>query len=1451
VFWSAIGLLLAVLPGAFGSAPPARFMHLSVEQGLSQSTVQVTMQDHVGFLWFGTEEGLNRYDGYSFAVFRHDPKNPASLPNDKVTALLEDRRRQLWIGTDAGLSLFDRRTETFVPEPTIRGRVTDLAEAADGTLWIGVEGYGLYERHPATGAFIWHQKDARNPASFQSYVASVLLFDRRGRLWIGTRDAGLALFEKGDNFIHYRHDPADPQSLAHNEVWGLAEDPAGNLWVATYGGGLSVRDPATGTFRHYRHRADDPHSLGTDLTTSVFTDRSGALWVGTDGAGVQRYDATTDRFRSYQHDPADSGSLSQNVIRSFFEDRQDQLWVGTYLGGVDLLKRPRHDFGYYTHVTADPTSLSDPTVSSFLEDAAGRIWVGMERGWLDGFDPRNGSFTHYRFPSDGTGDAALLALHQDRRGRIWVGTYRDGLGRFDPATGTFVTYPNRSARARTSGDDEIWTIAEDPAGLLWLGTNNGVDRFDPDTGRILAHFATTNAEGQSSAGVRALLYDRQGNLWVGTHAGLNRLPPGSDRFVRYRHDERDPHSLSHDSVVALAEDRQGRLWVGTYGEGVNLLDAATGTFTAYKGFPSKVVYRIEEDLSGHLWVSTNQGLSRFDPATGAIENFDLTNGLQGLQFHLGASRRTRDGRLLFGSADGFYFFDPATIRPDRFVPPVVLTALRVFNEPLPLPAALASLREVTLSAGAKVFSLEFAALDYTFPRHNRYAYAMENLSERWLDLGNKREVTFTSLAPGTYVFRVKASNSDGVWSDASATALRVIVEPPVWSTWWFRGALVIALGLALGAIHRARVRRLTVDIAEQKRAEEKLRASEKRFSTAFHASPTPMTITRLEDGSFLDINDSFLRLLGYRHEEVIDRAPEAIGIVSEEDGRRLAKALLAGRPVRELEIVFRTKTYEERTTQASFDITELDGQRCALGSIIDVTERKRVEMALRESEDRYRRFFEEDLAGIFFATPAGRILTCNPAFVRIFGFESVPAALAHDLATLFPDPLVWAELWAMLEQKEDVRDYELELRRQDGKPVHVIANAIGSRDPNGELIAAKGYVVDVTERKKLEGQLRQAQKMEAIGQLAGGVAHDFNNLLTAILGHSELLLDGQDQDSSAYADVVEIRNAAQRAAALTRQLLAFSRKQVLQPQVLDLNGLVTGMGKMLRTLIGEDVRLEISLEPTLGRIKADPGQIEQIVLNLAVNARDAMPRGGQLTITTANLTLDEHHASQLVGLKPGPFVRLTVNDTGTGMDAEVQAHLFEPFFTTKGVGKGTGLGLSTVYGIVQQSNGHINVYSELDMGTTFKIYFPCVESAELTAEPATAALLPTGTGTVLLVEDNEVVRKIAHQILQRSGYAVLEAVDGEDALRRYEQHPEPIRLLLTDVIMPGINGRELAERLAARHPTMKVLFMSGYTDDVLSRHGGLGLDTAFLEKPFTCDALLLKIHEVLDRPTAP
>ena len=601
---------------------------------------------------------------------------------------------------------------------------------------------------------------------------------------------------------------------------------------------------------------------------------------------------------------------------------------------------------------------------------------------------------------------------------------------------------------------------------------------------------------------------------------------------------------------------------------------------------------------------------------------------------------------------------------------------------------------------------------------------------------------------------------------------------------------------------------------------------------------------------------SYLNVLGYTPEEL--QASSAFEQIHPEDCERVKKAAENARrsgmgATLEYRIRHKNGTWLPVESTSSV-IRNAKGEPEKLVIVNrDVTERKRAEDALRRSEGNFRSVVEDAPYGIYRAGVTGRLLQVNPALRKMLGYEKEPELLGKDLATdIFRHLGEYQRLTELLPQTKEIKDLEMEWKKQDGTPITVRCSGRLIKDEKGVPAYFEVFAEDVTEKRVLEKQLRMAQKMEAIGRLSGGIAHDFNNLLGVIIGYSRVLKKALSPDSALCEHALEIEKAGQRAASLTKQLLAFSRQQVLTPAVVSLNTLVSDMEKMLPRLLGEDIKVSLALDADLGNVKADQSQIEQVIINLAVNARDAMPTGGALKIQTANVELDQTYVWNHPGSKVGRYVFMAVTDTGMGMDAVTLTHIFEPFFTTKELGKGTGLGLATVYGIVKQSNGYIWVDSMPGKGASFQIYLPRYEGPQTLEEPKVNAPEKLGgSECILLVEDAEPLRKLAQTFLEAGGFRVLSAGSGEEALGVAAEFGGTLDLLLTDVVMPGMNGRVLAEQLLPRQPGMKVLYMSGYTDTFIAGHGILEPETHLLHKPFTEEVLLRKVRGVLDNAKHP
>jgi two-component system cell cycle sensor histidine kinase/response regulator CckA len=616
------------------------------------------------------------------------------------------------------------------------------------------------------------------------------------------------------------------------------------------------------------------------------------------------------------------------------------------------------------------------------------------------------------------------------------------------------------------------------------------------------------------------------------------------------------------------------------------------------------------------------------------------------------------------------------------------------------------------------------------------------------------------------------------------------------------------------------------------------------FLKLFNSSSDLITVSSLERGTLLDVNDSFLRVTGYDRDSVRGHTESELGLwPPARDWAKMAEALQRG-PVLNVEVTFMTRSGERHTGLMSAQPIHLRDEQCLLTVVKDTTEGRQTQAEL----GRLSAVVERSKEAVLITGFDGTILYANPAFAEISGYtrEQILGKNPRFLKSGKQDAAFYRNLWDTLLAGK-IWHGEMTNHRQDGSLYVQETTIIPVQDSHGATNHFIAIGLDVTEQRKTETQLRQAQKMEFVGRLAGGVAHDFNNLLTLITGYGHLLKEQLETESPLQAYCDEVLQAGERAAGLTRQLLAFSRRQIVVPHVLDLNSVVANLEKMLRRLIGEDIEMVTVPQPDLWTVKADRGQVEQIIVNLAVNARDAMPQGGNLAIQTANRTLDESFARTHMGAAAGPHVMLAVSDTGEGMDAETLAHVFEPFFTTKEEGKGTGLGLATVYSIVKQSRGSIWADSKPGRGSTFKIYLPRTDErvsqvGEAMQHPKSAA----GSETVLVVEDEQGVRSLVCNTLAVQGYKVLEAHSSLEAASIMESYREPIQMLLTDVVMPQMSGKVLADRMPALHPEARVLFMSGYTDDAIIRNGIQDTNAFLLQKPFSPSGLIQKVREVLD-----
>jgi diguanylate cyclase (GGDEF)-like protein len=791
-------IVLAVLVAAVAAVPapasaalvrPIRFEHLSLEEGLSQAAVMKVVQDRRGYIWLATEDGLNRYDGTGFRVYRHDATDPASLPDNFIWDVEEDAQGSVWIATRGGLCRWDRATDQIVRQdtPGVRNIRVLRYQAKANSLWIGTRESGILRLDLATGTmqrFAHAEGDKDSLADDRIYA---LYVDGKDRLWVGT-EAGLDLLKAdGRGFTHQLRTAADGSAAGTTRVRAILADDMGALWVGTAGGGLNRLDLARGSVQRFRHDAAVATSMASDDVRALLQDSAGRLWVGT-AEGLDLYDHERGTFAHYRNDPRNLGSLADNHVLSLAQDRGGVIWVGTRMGGVHKWNPLSWQFGHVAPDPDNPRGLGGGKVTALAEDRAGGLWIGTYGAGLYAMDRASGDMKAYRYdakdprslPSD-----TVTALRHDYQNNVWIGTVDAGLVRLERASGAFKSYPHDPKNPEGLSARGVTAILEDPERRLWIGTyGGGLERFDPDTEEFVHHRHDPKDDSSISGDrVAAIVEAGDGRLWVGTmETGLNLLDPRTGRFERFNHRADDPSSLPSDAIHGLHVDVAGTLWVGTH-SGLSQMQPDGRSFKTWNtrnGLSSDVIYAIANDRHGRLWLSTNSGLSVFNLRGEQFVNYGISNGLQAREFNFGAWYQSTSGELFFGGLNGFNAFVPDRIRQLAQAPEVVLTGVNVDHRPLG-GAPPDETRGIKLGFRDKVLSLDFAALEFTAPHRNAFSYKLEGFDPEWVSLSGKGHVTYTNLNPGRYTFLLRGANSDGRWNE-KALAVPVDVAAPPWAT---------------------------------------------------------------------------------------------------------------------------------------------------------------------------------------------------------------------------------------------------------------------------------------------------------------------------------------------------------------------------------------------------------------------------------------------------------------------------------------------------------------------------------------------------------------------------------------------------------------------------------------------------------------------------------------------
>ncbi|SKC63445.1 two-component regulator propeller domain-containing protein [Ohtaekwangia koreensis] len=776
LIFSTIGLL------CHAQQEQIHFKRISLREGLSQSMGKCSYKDKQGYMWFGTLDGLNRYDGYEMTVFRNDPKNPASVSSNFINDIQEDQAGNLWVATTEGIDRFDRQKEIFIHYPLgdePSSYIVDIFQDNQGTLWVVTPDV----------LFRWEKGQFRAyPTSFNIGGLRNVTVDDQGDFWLVSW-GNLKRFNPRNKQV------SDYQINSCKVI----QDSHGRLWVGAYQG-LFLYNRQTDSFTRFVHEENNPNSLSRTEVLALAEGTDGRLWIGTQNGGISLFDYRQNRFSTLRQNIDDPTSLSNNTVHTFYRDDQGNMWAGTWAGGFNLYSPYAAKFVHYQKIL----DFNNPNMNAVTGDSQGRIWIGIEDGGLVMFDRRTGKFTHYpNTLQQGVATDVIFSLVDYSRDSLAIGYSIASFAFFNKRTGKFNHFFPDPARPNGLSGKIKTIVFQDGDHNVWMGDwGGGLSFYDHRSRQFTSyHSDSKDTASLNNNVVFAICEDRQANLWVGTDGGLNHFDRSSGKFVRYQHDEKNPHSLSHNTINTLLVDHQGRLWVGTMG-GLNRLDEKTNRFIHYgikDGLPNEVIKAILEDEKGNLWLGTNKGLSRFNLQQHTFRNFDVNDGLQVEEFNRNACYKAADGTLFFAGTTGINMFHPDSLRENPYIPPVVITDFQIFNKSAnltdkdsPLQQSITQTKELTLSYKQSVFTFEFAALNFILPGKNQYAYKLEGFDEDWNQVGTQRKATYTNLDPGEYVFKVKASNNDGVWNE-QGTSIKVIITPPFWQTWWFRLGVTLAI----------------------------------------------------------------------------------------------------------------------------------------------------------------------------------------------------------------------------------------------------------------------------------------------------------------------------------------------------------------------------------------------------------------------------------------------------------------------------------------------------------------------------------------------------------------------------------------------------------------------------------------------------------------------------------
>lgn len=1298
-FWSFVLSLVLFSPDIYSQNEIVKFDRISTIQGLSESTVMCIMQDSMGFMWFGTYDGLNMYDGYNFTVFKKNLKDTNSLSNNLIRTIFEEKQGVFWIGTDFGLNKYVRSTSTFtryfVPETSIfnsveSNRINAIFVDSEGIFWVG-SANGLFKFDTISGYFSRYPEIAAGDTSKPGlrYIYSIFE-DKNGKLWAGTDGEGLVRIDKQTGgYKTWKNIPEENTSIADNDVFCFYEISDTSMLLGTFGGGLNVFNKQSGEFYSYLNNINNPKSTSENNILAC-CEKDGYLWLGTYENGINTFELkkagktckNIPSFTRYTHDKNNLNSLSSNAIRSMYEDRGGVLWIGTLGGGISKYDRKKTKFKHYK------SNLS-PETYGISEDKDGILWIGTSEG-LESFNPKTSKFRQYFLNNAITNNSIsnnIRKIYHDRSGTLWIGTRNSGLFKFDKKNGAFVNYSSKDDDSTSLSYNYVTDICEDSEGSFWIGTDEGLNKMDRNTGRFI-HYTQNKYNINNS--VRCVYEDNSKTLWIGTRSGLFKYDKANNNFKSYQSNLNDTNSLSNNYVLTIYEDVSGRLWIGTL-DGLNLFNRKTETFNQYHendGLPNESIFGILEDKNKNLWLSTTKGISKFNPEHNTFRNYTTVDGLQSDQFNKAAFKNS-EGKMFFGGHNGYNAFYPDSIVDSEYQPNIFIVDFRIFNKSFGvgdkkenrsiLDKNIVVTKEIVLSYKEYMFSFEFAALDFSDPENIKYAYKMENFESDWNYIGaDRRFATYTNLPPGEYIFKVIATNSDGIWTH-DETSIKIIVTPPYWKTWWFRIGIFISFVIILFLVYKLRIKNLKKqkETLEQQVKERTLKL-EQSYNNVKNLSETGNKIT-----ACLSV-ETIINVVYENVNQLMDASIFGIGVFNNEKQRI---------------DFFGTKEKGITLPFYSYDIT--DETRLAQWCL-----KNQKEVLINDFQKEYKNYlpaFSKPKAGeipesVIYIPLSLKEIPIGVITVQSFNksaYNAYHADILRNIGAYTSIALDNAKAYHQIEKQAK----NLEIKNKQLKESHEEELQL-----NEELLQKNELLHKQSEQleqalqrlKKTQSQLIQAEKMASVGILTSGIAHEINNPLNFIQGGVAAIENYISENIQGHVNNLMpflnyINEGVSRASAIVDSLNRLGSKSELQKQKCDINLIIDNCLLALSNYLNERIQVEKNYVDVKYELIGDESELLQVFLNVITNAFQAIPEKGIIKIITQ---IEDD------------VLNTFISDNGVGISEEHIKKVADPFFTTKVPGIGTGLGMSIAYSIVQKHGGSIKYKSKPGNGTIVKISLP-------------------------------------------------------------------------------------------------------------------------------------------------